>query len=222
MSVPVNLYVDRMSPVQPVRVADVYYVTHDRASAYSEAAAKIGLTTRDCAEFRQALTEGGRARTWCGCFCHDTSRWKAGFLHHRESEPPAPDGPQPTLTVIKHSPLQGRREGTASPTTSSVRRFISRTAPRSSHVGAALVHNLLLRRMANRSSPQDVDARFEQCDRNRTMRVRLRADCSIDRTVGHEHVLPPIAHVCWLLVGVISACLSGRSRGRTARGAPNP
>jgi hypothetical protein len=59
MSVPVNLYVDRMSPVQPVRVADVYSVTHDRASAYSEAAAKIGLTTREYAEFRQALTDGG-------------------------------------------------------------------------------------------------------------------------------------------------------------------
>ncbi len=59
MSVPVNLYVDRMSPVQPVRVADVYAVTHDRASAYSEAAAKIGLTTREYAEFRQALTDGG-------------------------------------------------------------------------------------------------------------------------------------------------------------------
>jgi hypothetical protein len=59
MSVPVNLYVDRMSPVQPVRVADVYAVTHDRASSYSEAAAKIGLTTREYAEFRQALTDGG-------------------------------------------------------------------------------------------------------------------------------------------------------------------
>jgi hypothetical protein len=59
MSVPVNLYVDRMSPVQPVRVADVYSVTQDRASAYREAAAKIGLTTREYSEFRQALTEGG-------------------------------------------------------------------------------------------------------------------------------------------------------------------
>ncbi|MGD0473747.1 MAG: hypothetical protein ABSB70_11095 [Candidatus Velthaea sp.] len=59
MSVPVNLYVDRMSPVEPVRVADVYAVTHDRASAYSEAASKIGLTTREYAEFRQALTDGG-------------------------------------------------------------------------------------------------------------------------------------------------------------------
>jgi hypothetical protein len=59
MSIPVNLYVDRMSPVEPVRVADVYAVTHDRASAYSEAAAKIGLTTREYVEFRQALTEGG-------------------------------------------------------------------------------------------------------------------------------------------------------------------
>jgi hypothetical protein len=59
MSVPVNLYVDRMSPVEPVRVADVYAVTHDRASAYSEAAAKIGLTTREYAEFREALTGGG-------------------------------------------------------------------------------------------------------------------------------------------------------------------
>jgi hypothetical protein len=59
MSVPVNLYVDRMSPVQPVRVADVYSVTHDRASAYTEAAAKIGLTTREYAEFRQALNDGG-------------------------------------------------------------------------------------------------------------------------------------------------------------------
>jgi hypothetical protein len=59
MSVPVNLYVDRMSPVQPVRVADVYSVTHDRASAYTEAAGKIGLTTREYAEFRQALTDGG-------------------------------------------------------------------------------------------------------------------------------------------------------------------
>jgi hypothetical protein len=59
MSVPVNLYVDRMSPVQPVRVADVYSVTHDRASAYSEAAAKIGLTSREYAEFRQSLTDGG-------------------------------------------------------------------------------------------------------------------------------------------------------------------
>jgi hypothetical protein len=59
MSVPVNLYVDRMSPVQPVRVADVYSVTHDRSSAYTEAAGKIGLTTREYAEFRQALTEGG-------------------------------------------------------------------------------------------------------------------------------------------------------------------
>jgi hypothetical protein len=59
MSVPVNLYVDRMSPVQPVRVADVYSVTHDRASSYTEAASKIGLTTREYAEFRQALTDGG-------------------------------------------------------------------------------------------------------------------------------------------------------------------
>jgi hypothetical protein len=59
MSVPVNLYVDRMSPVEPVRVADVYSVTQDRAPVYSEAAAKIGLTTREYAEFRQALTEGG-------------------------------------------------------------------------------------------------------------------------------------------------------------------
>jgi hypothetical protein len=59
MSVPVNLYVDRMSPVEPVRVADVYAVTHDRASSYSEAAAKIGLTTREYAQFRQALEEGG-------------------------------------------------------------------------------------------------------------------------------------------------------------------
>jgi hypothetical protein len=48
-----------MSPVEPVRVADVYAVTHDRASSYSEAAGKIGLTTREYAEFRQALTEGG-------------------------------------------------------------------------------------------------------------------------------------------------------------------
>ncbi len=59
MSIPVNLYVDRMSPVQPVRVADVYAVTQDRSSAYSEAAEKIGLTTREYAEFRQALTAGG-------------------------------------------------------------------------------------------------------------------------------------------------------------------
>ena len=58
MSVPVNLYVDRMSPSQPVRVADVYAVTQDRSSAYSEAAAKIGLTTHEYAQFRQALTEG--------------------------------------------------------------------------------------------------------------------------------------------------------------------
>lgn len=59
MSVPVNLYVDRMSPVEPVRIADVYAVTQDRASAYTEAAAKIGLTRREYSEFRQALTEGG-------------------------------------------------------------------------------------------------------------------------------------------------------------------
>ncbi len=59
MAVPVNLYVDRMSPVQPVRVADVYSVTQNRASSYTEAAAKIGLTTNEYAEFRQALTEGG-------------------------------------------------------------------------------------------------------------------------------------------------------------------
>jgi hypothetical protein len=58
MSVPVNLYVDRMSPVQPVRVADIYSVTQDRSAAYSEAAAKIGLTTREYAEFRDALTGG--------------------------------------------------------------------------------------------------------------------------------------------------------------------
>jgi len=59
MAVPVNLYVDRMSPVQPVRVADLYSVTQDRASSYTEAAAKIGLTTGEYAEFRRALTEGG-------------------------------------------------------------------------------------------------------------------------------------------------------------------
>jgi hypothetical protein len=59
MSLPVNLYVDRMSPVEPVRVADVYAVTQDRASAYTEAAAKIGLTRREYAEFRQALSDGG-------------------------------------------------------------------------------------------------------------------------------------------------------------------
>jgi hypothetical protein len=59
MSIPVNLYVDRMSPVQPVRVADVYAVTHDRASSYTEAAAKIGLTPREYTEFRQALEQGG-------------------------------------------------------------------------------------------------------------------------------------------------------------------
>ncbi len=59
MSVPVNLYVDRMSPVQPVRVADIYAVTQDRAAAYTEAAAKIGLTTREYAEFRDALSAGG-------------------------------------------------------------------------------------------------------------------------------------------------------------------
>ncbi len=59
MSIPVNLYVDRMSPVQPVRVADVYAVTQDRASAYTEAAAMIGLTTREYVEFRQALLAGG-------------------------------------------------------------------------------------------------------------------------------------------------------------------
>jgi hypothetical protein len=59
MPVAVNLYVDRMSPQQPVRVADVYAVTQDRAAAYTEAAAKIGLTTREYTEFRQALTDGG-------------------------------------------------------------------------------------------------------------------------------------------------------------------
>lgn len=59
MSVAVNLYVDRMSPVQPVRVADIYAVTQDRSAAYQEAAAKIGLTTREYAEFREALTDGG-------------------------------------------------------------------------------------------------------------------------------------------------------------------
>ncbi len=59
MSIPVNLYVDRMSPVQPVRVADIYAVTQDRASAYTEAAKKIGLTPREYAEFRQALDDGG-------------------------------------------------------------------------------------------------------------------------------------------------------------------
>lgn len=59
MSIPVNLYADRMSPVQPVRVADVYAVTQDRASAYKEAAGKIGLTPREYAEFRQALNDGG-------------------------------------------------------------------------------------------------------------------------------------------------------------------
>lgn len=59
MSIPVNLYVDRMSPAQPVRIADVYAVTQDRATAYHEAAAKIGLTTREYAEFRQALNDGG-------------------------------------------------------------------------------------------------------------------------------------------------------------------
>jgi hypothetical protein len=59
MSVPVNLYVDRMSPVEPVRVADVYAVTQDRASSYTEAAAKIGLTRQEYAQFRQALGEGG-------------------------------------------------------------------------------------------------------------------------------------------------------------------
>ncbi len=59
VSVPVNLYVDRMSPVQPVRVADVYAVTQDRSSSYAEAAAKMGLTPREYGEFRQALTDGG-------------------------------------------------------------------------------------------------------------------------------------------------------------------
>jgi hypothetical protein len=59
MSIPVNLYVDRMSPEQPVRVADVYAVTQERAPSYKEAAAKIGLTTREYAEFRQALNDGG-------------------------------------------------------------------------------------------------------------------------------------------------------------------
>ena len=58
MSIPVNLYVDRMSPVQPVRIADVYAVTQDRSSAYTEAAAKIGLTRAEYGEFRQALTDG--------------------------------------------------------------------------------------------------------------------------------------------------------------------
>ncbi len=59
MSIPVNLYADRMSPVEPVRVADIYSVTQDRAPAYREAAAKIGLTPREYVEFRQALTDGG-------------------------------------------------------------------------------------------------------------------------------------------------------------------
>jgi len=59
MSVAVNLYVDRMSPAEPVRIADVYAVTQDRASSYTEAAAKIGLTTQEYADFREALLDGG-------------------------------------------------------------------------------------------------------------------------------------------------------------------
>jgi hypothetical protein len=59
MSTPANLYVDRMSPITPVRVADVYAATVDRADAYAEAAGKIGFTTKEYAEFRDALLAGG-------------------------------------------------------------------------------------------------------------------------------------------------------------------
>jgi len=55
----VNLYLDRMNPVEPVRVADVYAATQDRASSYTAAAAKIGLTMREYTEFREALLDGG-------------------------------------------------------------------------------------------------------------------------------------------------------------------
>jgi hypothetical protein len=56
--IPVNLYVDRMNPVSPVRVADVYAITQNRSAEYREAAAKIGLTVSEYTEFRQQLADG--------------------------------------------------------------------------------------------------------------------------------------------------------------------
>jgi hypothetical protein len=41
-----------------VRVADLYADTQDRPAIFEEAARKIGLTTREYAEFRQALAQG--------------------------------------------------------------------------------------------------------------------------------------------------------------------
>jgi transposase len=67
---------------------------------------------------RPATTQ--RARTWCGSFCHDTSRWKACFLHHRESDPRAPDGPQETLTLREQRDLLKSIPGIAGLTASRI------------------------------------------------------------------------------------------------------
>ncbi|MFN2461138.1 MAG: hypothetical protein ABR591_10685 [Candidatus Velthaea sp.] len=58
MSIPVNLYVDRLSMTPPARAADVYAATSDHSALYSEAAKRIGLTPSEYREFRADLSSG--------------------------------------------------------------------------------------------------------------------------------------------------------------------
>ena len=54
----VNLYVDHMASSPPASAEDVWSATRQHAKLYSDAAAKIGLTPSQYAQFRNALLEG--------------------------------------------------------------------------------------------------------------------------------------------------------------------
>ena len=56
--VTVMLYADRMMPNQPTSADQVYYATRDHSRLYDDAAQKLGLSSKQYAEFRQDLLTG--------------------------------------------------------------------------------------------------------------------------------------------------------------------
>ncbi len=54
----VNLYVDHMMATPPATAEEVWNATREHPALYSEAARKIGLSSREYQEFRDALLDG--------------------------------------------------------------------------------------------------------------------------------------------------------------------
>ncbi len=66
----INLTVDRLAAIPTTRASDIGAAIVAQPQAYTEAAARIGLTVREYREFRLALAAGGatfvRRERWAG------------------------------------------------------------------------------------------------------------------------------------------------------------